>query len=91
MAGKRLLDEMFHQLPEAVTTLTDELVNELAADLGESPEAWRGAVRMAREIGTGVGVDPRPVNSEVAYIMLMLARFLTHPMAIATLEAGLEP
>lgn len=70
----RIHEIIVRVMPAEIRGYYDEIMRRIERDLGESPEAWRGAVLMAMEAirCITVGEDANLVNSTPSERLIML-------------------
>jgi len=82
-------EAVYGDMPPDVREALDEIIAGITRDLGESPEAWRGAARVVLEIMRGI-IESNSVmelDSTGRFMLLVLSRFVALPWANQALEA----
>jgi len=85
-------------MPPAIQQSMDKIVNDLIAVLGESPEAWRGALEavsalMTQPIATAANEYGEALaHSEAVMTMmtLVLGQWLSHPIVVGMVRDQLR-
>jgi len=86
----QIANSIIDQMPPDVREALDEIVGSIARDLGESPEAWRGASRLAlevmRSIVESLDDDLSKLDSTGRFLLVFLVKFVGQPWAMKALE-----
>lgn len=90
-AAATMTAAMRQAVPAEAIALIDDIVAELAAALGESPEAWRGAALTAAVLGAALGIGDIDAERRVMGALTCIARIGGHPAALAALGRKDQP
>lgn len=82
------LRAILHEHEPEMGPIVDDLINDLATHLGESPEAWRGAMEVADHLVQIIGTTMRQVGDTdiqrsfavVTLLMAILTQISMHPL-----------
>jgi hypothetical protein len=85
-ARRQMIEIMRRELPAEIIGHLEDLVADLASRLGESPEAWRGAVATSGLFGLVLAIEDTPTSASLLQAALV-ALIADHPAA-ASLFAG---
>jgi hypothetical protein len=90
MADNPKVAALLEGFPGYVVEVLREILDDLAVELGESPEAWRGACKFAayacQLMNTGVEADAHP-DQLMALVGAFAALTVDHPLAHAARQA----
>lgn len=91
-------DEIVADMPGPIRESYDQILLPLMADLGESPEAWRGAVRIGMEIMKGLSAESdEPIDeltqaqvnaARAQFVLILLIGLINTPWGRTALEAN---
>jgi len=81
-------DAIIADMPPEIREALDNIIAGMTRNLGESPEAWRGAALMALEIMHGIveSIEMGIVDNTQRFMLLVLSRFVALPWASEQLE-----
>jgi len=88
-ASDAIVADMPPEIREALDSILDSIIANMTRNLGESPEAWRGAALMALEVMHGIleSMEMGIVDNTQRFMLLVLSRFVAQPWAAEQLEA----
>jgi hypothetical protein len=86
-------DRTVADMPPAITAIYRGILDPMISDLGESPEAWRGAIRIGMEILKGLSTEhergANPITWEEArgqFIIVIIVGLMNTPWGRQALD-----